>query len=72
MKRRTVTQREEAEAREKARQHQGALLDALRAREAARREPSAPAVPAVPTAGESDESAAPGEPVSEEPEAEER
>jgi hypothetical protein len=49
MKRRTVSEREDAEARETAAKHRGELLADLRAREVARRAPVPAADPAVPT-----------------------
>ena len=50
MKRRKISEREEAEAVEKARLHLDELLADLQAREAARREVVTPATPATPEA----------------------
>jgi len=52
MKRRQASQREQAEARERARAHREDLLAKLQARETARREGDSPPTPAAPVPNE--------------------
>ena len=66
MKRRKISEREEAEAVEKARLHRDELLADLQAREAARRHVSTPVTPPTPEAEATPEK--PTEPPAESPE----